>query len=150
MFCLPASICRERPRNDRYGNRRYSCICMLSNFNRVWINCQSCSWSAAQRNIFSSLYPFAPEKLVSRDGFGCCAVPRQPAHSPYSGWIWCLLTRFPPLSATTALTLHDTSSTAAIGPVPIRVYRVTQLTVCTSGVHCRESTGTGPVVVKRY
>ena len=29
-----------------------------------------------------SLSPFAPEKMVSRDGFGRPA-PRQPAHSPY-------------------------------------------------------------------
>ena len=27
-----------------------------------------------------SLSPFAPEKLVSRDGFGGSPVPRQPAH----------------------------------------------------------------------
>ena len=30
-----------------------------------------------------SLSPFAPENLVSRDGFSC-PVPPQPAHSPYS------------------------------------------------------------------
>ena len=35
-----------------------------------------------KKNI--SLSPFVPENLVSRDGFGCL-VPRQPAHSPYSG-----------------------------------------------------------------
>ena len=28
--------------------------------------------------------PFAPENLVSLDGFGSSPVPRQPAHSPYS------------------------------------------------------------------
>ena len=38
-----------------------------------------------------SLSPFAPENLVSRDGFGR-PVPRQPAHlHTYSGRIWCLL-----------------------------------------------------------
>ena len=31
-----------------------------------------------------SLSPFAPENLVSRDGFGR-PVPRQPAHSPHAG-----------------------------------------------------------------
>ena len=46
-----------------------------------------------------SLSPFAPENLlVSRDGFGRPA-PLQPTHSPYSGWIWCLLTGFLPISA---------------------------------------------------
>ena len=33
-----------------------------------------------------SLYPFAPENLVLRDGFGS-PVPRQVAHPPYSGWM---------------------------------------------------------------
>ena len=36
------------------------------------------------REINISLSPFAPENLVSRDGFGR-PVLRQPAHSPYSG-----------------------------------------------------------------
>ena len=33
--------------------------------------------------MIASLPPFAPENLVSRDGFGL-PVPREPAHSPYS------------------------------------------------------------------
>ena len=37
----------------------------------------------ALENMFS-LFPFAPENLVSRDGFGC-PFPRQPAHPPHSG-----------------------------------------------------------------
>ena len=37
-----------------------------------------------ENNYF--LCPFAPKGLVSRDGFGN-SVPRQPAHSPYSGWV---------------------------------------------------------------
>ena len=36
------------------------------------------------REMSISLIPFAPENLVSRDGFGC-PVPRQPAYSPHSG-----------------------------------------------------------------
>ena len=84
--------------------------------------------------------PFAPENLVSRDGFGS-PVPRQPAH------------------------LHIQAESGAYG-VPLdfrggvhlfilnrhtpsgqsRVYRVTQLR--TDGVHCRESAGTGPVNLK--
>ena len=42
-------------------------------------NCQSCSWSAEQGKLIFSLSAFAPENLVSRDGFGS-PVPRQPAH----------------------------------------------------------------------
>ena len=34
---------------------------------------------------------FAPENFASRDRFGC-TVPRQPAHSPHAGGIWCLPT----------------------------------------------------------
>ena len=43
--------------------------------------CQSCTWSAEQaKTKFNiSLFAFAPENLVSRDGFGN-PVPRQPAH----------------------------------------------------------------------
>ena len=37
-----------------------------------------------QLKISISLFPFAPENLVSRDGFGR-PVPRQPAHSPHLG-----------------------------------------------------------------
>ena len=36
------------------------------------------------REVNISLFPFEPENLVSRDGFGR-PVPRQPAHFPYSG-----------------------------------------------------------------
>ena len=56
-------------------------------YSRVWINrvrFKSCSWSAEQDFIFFFQSPFAPEHQVSRDGFGPL-VPRQPAHSPYSG-----------------------------------------------------------------
>ena len=35
-------------------------------------------------NEYISLLPFAPENVVSRDGFGR-PVPRQPAHSSHSG-----------------------------------------------------------------
>ena len=61
---------------------------------------QSCSLSAEKRKIIISLSPYAPENLVSRDRFSR-PVPRQPAHSPYSGRIiWCLLiTEFLPMSA---------------------------------------------------
>ena len=43
------------------------------------------------------LSPYVPENTVSRDGFSR-PVPRQPSHSPCSGRIWCLLTRFLPSS----------------------------------------------------
>ena len=47
--------------------------------------------TGAKMNI--SLSPFAPENLVSRDGFNRL-VPRQSAHSTYSRVKWCLLTGF--------------------------------------------------------
>ena len=86
-----------------------------------------------------SLSPFAPEDLVSRDGFGR-PVPRQPAHYPHSGWIWCLLTGFLPISAAASISLCQPP------PGQSRVDHVTQLR--TDGIHCRESAGTGPVVLK--
>ena len=86
-----------------------------------------------------SLSPLAPESLVSRDGFGRL-VPRQPAHSLYSGSIRCLLTEFLPISAAASISLcnHTPSDES-------RVYRVTQLR--TDGAHCPESARTGPVVL---
>ena len=49
------------------------------------------------RQINISLSAFAPKNLVSRDGFSR-PVPRQPAHSPYTSWNWCLLAGFLPIS----------------------------------------------------
>ena len=91
------------------------------------------SWTG-KHNIFLS--PFAPEEWVSQDGFGR-PVPCQFAHFPHSGW----LTGFLPISAAASIYLyrHTPSSQS-------RVYWVTLL--CTDGVHCRESAGTGPVVLK--
>ena len=89
-----------------------------------------------------SLSPFALENLASRDGFGR-PVPRQPAHSPYSGWMWYLLTGFLPISAAAAIYLFKPLFTLS---GQSRVYRVSQLR--TNGIHCRESAGTGPVKLK--
>ena len=88
-------------------------------------------------NIPLSLY--VPGTLVSRDGFSR-SVPRQPAHSSYSGWI-CLRdsSRFPRRRPLIYLKRHTPSGQS-------RVYRVTQLH--TNDLHCRESTSTGPVALK--
>ena len=75
--------------------------------------CCMISWTG-KMNI--SMSAFVPENLVSRDGFGS-PVPRQPAHSPYSGWIWCLLTGFLPSSAAASIYSFVTAI-YAIGSVP--------------------------------
>ena len=106
-------------------------VFMVITYSRVWINrvsCQSCLWSTGKNNI--SLSPFAPENLASRDGFSC-PVPRQPAYSPYSGWIWCLLTGLLPISA--AVSTYVFKPPYAISGQS-RIYRVAQLR--TDGVHC--------------
>ena len=98
-----------------------------------------------------SLSPFAPEKLVSRDGSGR-PVPRQPAHS----------------SSLTSLQLCAVSCVRekhkhpiyfhggvhslfippyAIGSVP-SLSGHTHYLRTDDGVHCRESAGTGRVVLK--
>ena len=91
-------------------------------------------------NIFLSAL-FAPENLVSRDGFGS-PVPRQTAHLR--------------IHAESGAYLRDSSRVPrrlpfiyfkppyAIGQS--RVFRVTQLP--TDGVYCRKSAGTGPVNLK--
>ena len=58
---------------------------------------------------------FAPENLVSRDRFGR-PVPHQPAHSPQSGRIRCLLTGFLLISAAASIYLFKPPY--AIGSVP--------------------------------
>ena len=81
------------------------CRSMVITWSRVWINrlrlpiLLVVRWTG-KMNI--SLSPFAPENLVSRDGLSS-PVPRQPAHSPRSGWIWCLLPEFPPISAAASI-----------------------------------------------
>ena len=95
-----------------------------------------------------SLSPFAPENLVSRDGFGS-PVPRQPAHLHTQAesvninininGAYLFLTGFLPISAAASIYLYrHTPSDQS------RVDWVMQLR--THGVHCRESAGTGPVV----
>ena len=62
-------------------------VCMVITFSRVWINRVRLPILLVvrrTRKMNISLSPFAPENLVSLDGFGR-PVPRQPAHSPYSG-----------------------------------------------------------------
>ena len=86
-----------------------------------------------------SLSPFAPENLVSRDGFGS-PVPRQPAHlhtQAESGAYLGNFSQFPRQHPFFHLNRHTSSYQS-------QVYRVTQLR--TDGVHCRESAGTGPPV----
>ena len=68
----------------------------------------------AQTNNISQ-FPFVPDNLVSRDRFSR-SVRRQPAHSPYSGWIWCLLAEFLPNSAAASIYLFIPPY--AIGPLP--------------------------------
>ena len=87
-----------------------------------------------------SLSPYAPENVVSRDGFSR-PVPRQPAHlhsQAESGAYSRDSSRFPRASIL-ILNRHTPSGQS-------RVNRVTQLR--TDGVHCRESAGTGPIVLK--
>ena len=88
-----------------------------------------------------SLSPFAPENLVSRDEFGR-PVPRQPAHlhtQAVSGAYPGDYSRFPRRRSFIYLNRHTPSGQS-------RVYRVKVLR--TDGAHCRESAGTGSVVLK--
>ena len=90
-----------------------------------------------------SLSAFAPENLVSRDGFGSRPVPRQPAHLHTHRLNLVLTYRIPPEFRGGVhlfiLNRHTPSGQS-------RVYRVMRLR--TVGVHCRESAGTGPVNLK--
>ena len=87
-----------------------------------------------------SLSAFAPENLVSRDGFGS-PVPRQfLLHTQAESGAYSRdSSRFSRRRPFIYLNRHTPSGQS-------RVYRVTQLR--TDGVHYRESAGTGPVVLK--
>ena len=112
----------------------------IAEYGSTGYGCQSYSWSTKQEKYFFSLYPFAPENLVSRDGFDR-PVPRQPDHPPHSCWIWGFLTGFLPLSATASIYLYRQPPSSQS-----RVHQVTHLR--TDGVHCREAAGAVPVVLK--
>ena len=109
--------------------------------NRVKLPNLHVTWSAEQEKHHISLSPFAPENLVSRDGFGS-PVPHQPADlHTQAGSGACLRdsSRVPRRRRFIFLNRHTPSGQS-------RVYRVTQLR--TDDVHCRESTGTRPVNLK--
>ena len=92
------------------------------------------------REMNISLSPFAPENLVSRGGFGR-AVPRKPAYlhtQAESGAYSRDSSRFPRRRPYIYTARHHGVSPVFIGSRNLR----------TDGVHCRESVGTGPVVLK--
>ena len=91
--------------------------------------------------MYFSLFPFTPENLVSRDGFGR-PVLRQCTHlhtQAESGAYLRDFSRLPRRRPLIYLNRHTPSGQS-------RVYWVTQLH--TDGVHCRKLAGTGPVAVK--
>ena len=89
-----------------------------------------------------SLSPFAPENLVSRDGFGS-PVPRLPAHlhiqAEYDAYVRDPF-RFPRRRSFIYLNSHTPSTQS-------RVYRVAQLRI-DGGRHWQESADRGPVDLK--
>ena len=117
---------------------------MVTHIASVWINrvrlpiLHVVSWTG-KMNI--SLSAFAPEHLVSRDGFGR-PIPRQPAHldtEAKSGAYSRDSSRVPRRRPFIYVNHHTPSGQS-------RAYRVTQLR--TDGVHCQESAGTGLVNLK--
>ena len=84
------------------------------------------------RKMFFSLSPFAPENLVSRDAGS--AVPSRVS-------LFISILRRNPVLFRGGIHLSNLNLHMPLGQ--FRVHRVTRL--CTDGVHCRESAGTGPV-----
>ena len=73
--------------------------------------------ACGQLNRENDLYlsAFAPENLVSRDGFGS-PVSRQPAHIHTQAIIWCLLTGFLPSFAAAFIYLFKTAIRHRVSP----------------------------------
>ena len=66
---------------------------MVITYSRVWVNLVvrlPILLGSAEQGKINVYVAFAPENLASRDGLSC-PVPRQPAHSPHSGLIWCVI-----------------------------------------------------------
>ena len=132
----------QKPRYSIVGKYLWSAL--SSEYGSAGYGCQSCSWSTVQGKCFFSC-PGLRLRIWPRET--CYAVPSRvrslilhtEAESDWS--IWYFLTGSLPLSAT--------ASTCTVNHHwvnPEIVYRVTQLR--TDGVHCRESAGTEPVVLK--
>ena len=51
----------------------------MAEYGSTGLGCESCTGSAGEGKLIFPFSTFAPENLVSRDGFGS-PVPRQPAH----------------------------------------------------------------------
>ena len=87
---------------------------------------------------------FALDNLVSRDGFRS-PVPRQPAHLHTQAESGAYLRDSSRVSRRRPFIIYLNRQTPSSGQS--RVYRVTTQ-LRTDGAHCRESVGTGPVVLK--
>ena len=85
-----------------------------------------------------TLSAFAPENLVSQEGFGS-PVSRQPAHLHTQAKYGAYLRDSSPVPRRRPFIIYIRQTPSGQS----RVHRVTQLR--TDGVHCRESAGTGPV-----
>ena len=119
---------------------------MVITYSRVWINRVRLPIllvvsSAEKMNI--SMSPFAPENLVSRDGFGC-PVPRQPARSPLRLYLNRLIVLTDGIPSTFRGSVHLFIPLIAISSVQ----SLPGHAVAYQWLHCRESAGTGPVVLK--
>ena len=94
------------------------------------------------------IFPVRPRsrlRIWSLETSSAGPVPRQSAHCPHSSWIWCLLTRLLSIS-TAAASIYLYRHPPSVSPEFIRAL-ITHLRTDDS-VHCRESAGTGPVVLK--
>ena len=103
---------------------------------------QSCSWAAEQGKMF---FPVTFRRLIFWFRATSPAVPSRASlliiPIPTLAYLFYVFTGFLPMSATATIYLHRQPP-----PGQSRVYQATQLLA--DGVHCRESAGTGPVVLK--
>ena len=118
---------------------------MVTHIARVWINrvrlpiLLVVSWTGKKKKIPVHVraweFGLARQVRQSRPASACS--------SPYSGWIWCVLTGSLPSSAAASIYLFKTSIRHLLSPefIGSRIF-------CTDGVHCLDFAGTGPVSLK--
>ena len=134
-----------RPRNlDLFHAQKSRPMYVWSSHRAEYIStgkgCQSCSWSAEQGKI---IFPCTRSRLRILSRETGSAVPSRISllilHSQSESVA--LLTEFLPISAAASIFFYRHTPSGHS-----RVYRVTRLRI--DGIHCRESAGIGPVVLK--
>ena len=124
-------------------------ICMVSTFSRGWINQPGMAANPARDQLNRKNF-FSPVPVRAREfGLARRVRPSRPASASSFSTLrlnMVLTCGIPPVFRGGVHRYREPPSGQSLRPYYIRVYRVTQLR--TDDVHCRDSAGSGPVVLE--